>query len=290
MPKKDNTHYFGYHLSVSGGMLKQIKNASEHEYKPNAFQVFTQSPKCFTTKNIDAKSAQKMKDHLEKNSTYLVVHAPFILNMAKNEIPDPKVFNCAISNVQNAHDIGASGAIFHVGKKLDMKIDDALKNMENFVRQTIKEIRKKELKAYFILETGAGQGSEMCCDIKDLGAFYKKFSDEEKEYFRLCVDTCHVFAAGYNLKTKQNVNEFIELWENHIGWKWVEVIHLNDSKKDCNCKVDRHEDLKKGCIWKETDGLEHFVSEMKKRNIPLVLETLGLEGEDLTKQLKMIKD
>lgn len=289
MPKQKDTHYFGYHLSTTGGMLKQIKKAYEHELKPNSFQVFTQSPKSYKEKKIDDKACIKCKEYLEKNNIYLVVHAPFILNIAKNKVPDPKVFSCVISNIKSAHDISASGAIFHVGKHLNCNLNDCLNNMENFVREVIKEIKNQKLNSYFILETGAGQGTEMCCDIIELCNFYKRFTEDEKQHFRLCVDTCHVFAAGYNLKTKQNVKDFITLWEENIGWKYVEVIHLNDSKKDCCCKVDRHEDLKKGCIWKESDGLEYFVSEMKNKNIPLILETLGLEGEDLKKQIDMIK-
>jgi Mimiviridae putative endonuclease 4 len=289
MPKKSNIHYFGHHVSIEGGILKQIQNAFNHSVTPNAFQIFIQSPRFIQEKSPSATICKECNDYLNKKNIYLVIHAPYTLNMAKYATPNQKVFNCAIANLKGAHDIGASGAIFHVGKSLDQDINDALDNMENFVHQTIKKIKQEKMNSYFILETGAGQGSEMCCDIEQLGKFFNRFSDDEKKHFKFCVDTCHVFAAGYNLKTKKDVDKFLILWEKQIGWKYVELIHLNDSKKDCCCKVDRHENLKEGYIWKNSDGLNHFVSKMKEKNIPLILETPDLDGSSLTNQLNIIK-
>jgi len=288
----DKKYCFGHNVSIAnGGLCKNLKSAHSHQCKPNAFQVFVQNAQSFRTSPIKDYIAKECKEYIKESGIYLVVHSPFILNMSKCNPPDPGTFNCAYENIKAAHQIGASGTIFHVGKSLKMDLDEALDNMENFIRKIIKKMKEDNIKSYFILETGAGQGTEVCCDIKDLAKFFKRFSKDEKKHFRFCVDTCHVFASGYNLKKKDDVKEFLKLWKHEIGWRYVDVIHLNDSKKDCACKVDRHENLKEGFIWKdkESNGLKYFIKKMKEKCIPVVLETPDLEGESLTRQLNLIK-
>ena len=107
-------------------------------------------------------------------------------------------------------------------------------------------------------------------------SFWSSFFLEEKqqENLSVCIDTCHVFSAGYSLKSKFDAEQFIATIDTYIGWKNVSVIHLNDSKKDCGCHVDRHENLCKGCIGKDDEtGLQFFVKYCFNKNIPLILET-----------------
>ena len=110
--------------------------------------------------------------------------------------------------------------------------------------------------------------------MEDLGKFYHRFNDKQKVNLKICIDTCHVFSAGYSLKSESDALIFIELIESSIGWSNVILIHLNDSKKDCGCHVDRHENLCMGCIGKENEnGLCTFVNHCYGLKIPLILET-----------------
>jgi len=135
------------------------------------------------------------------------------------------------------------------------------------------------------LETGAGCGTECLTKIEDLGAFYHSFDEKVRERMRICIDTCHVFSAGYDLRNEECSREFVELVGKHIGWENIALIHLNDSKCLVGSCKDRHENLLKGHISKEcSSGLEFFVKFCYEKRIPIVMETPVLEGVDSRKE------
>jgi deoxyribonuclease-4 len=104
----------------------------------------------------------------------------------------------------------------------------------------------------------------------------------------LCIDTCHAFASGYNLSDKTGLAEFVEEIKAHAGIDAVKVIHLNDSKKDYNSKVDRHEHIGEGRIGKE--GLKRFLNHPVLKAIPLILETPKKSDQDDARNLRVVKD
>ena len=125
-----------------------------------------------------------------------------------------------------------------------------------------------------LIETGAGQGTQICTTIKEIAKFYKKFNKLPKDYrdrIGLCFDTCHMFASGYDLTTPDKIDQLINQWDELIGWENVKLIHLNDSKNPLGSKVDRHASIGSGQIGKE--GLGYFYQQMYLRKIPVVLET-----------------
>ena len=131
------------------------------------------------------------------------------------------------------------------------------------------------MRTKIILETSTGQGTELLSNLDEFADFYNKFTDDEKNYLKICIDTCHVFSAGYSLKSKTDVQKYIKIVEKYIGWNNVILIHLNDSKKDCGCGVDRHENLCKGCIGKDDDsGFKFFVKHCINKNIPIPLSSV----------------
>ena len=102
---------------------------------------------------------------------------------------------------------------------------------------------------YFIIETSSGQGSETLTKLEDLAHFINKFKNTKYENrIKLCIDTCHIFAAGYDIRDKNKFNEFIKLFDKLIGLDKVILVHLNDSKEDLNSHKDRHESIGKGKI------------------------------------------
>jgi deoxyribonuclease-4 len=173
-----------------------------------------------------------------------------------------------------AEKVGAVGSVFHVGKHLKQSVEEGIENMYQFISTVIEQLQNVNSKSIYILETCAACGTELLSDLKDFGQFYHRFTEKQKENLKICIDTCHVFSAGYSLKSESDAIHFTEIVENHIGWKNVILIHLNDSKKDCGCHVDRHENLCMGCIGKEDDsGFRFFVKYCYSLKIPLVLET-----------------
>ena len=112
-------------------------------------------------------------------------------------------------------------------------------------------MRKNKLNVKIILETAAGQGTELLTNIYNLINFYEKFSNEEKEILKICIDTCHIYSAGHDIREEEQVELFIKILKKGIGMKNIALIHLNDSKREFNSHVDRHEKLGKGTIGLE---------------------------------------
>ena len=220
--------------------------------------------------NISREEIESCKNYVTQNDIFLVIHSSYLINIASLKDSEYKM-NTALDDLNTSVQMGGIGAIFHVGKSIDLPINEALDNMKQFISTVLSKMNSDTL---FILETGAGCGTELCTNLYDLGEFYQRFSEIEKEKIKFCIDTCHVFSAGYDLSTKETALAFIEVVEETLSWDKVALIHLNDSKRECNCGVDRHENLCKGFIGSESEeGFQVLVHFCYHKKIPLILET-----------------
>ena len=147
---------------------------------------------------------------------------------------------------------------------------------------------KKYKDVLILLETSTGQGTELCWRMEDLAYFYKKFSKNEnkelKDRIKLCVDTCHIFSAGYNIRTKGDVKRYLEAFEELIGIRYIKLIHLNDCKVSIGAQKDRHDNIDKGYIG--FTGLKIFFDYFRNLGIPIVLET---PDYGYRKEIKLLK-
>lgn len=263
----------GFHVPL---IKKSFKKSIEEPYKRcniKAFQIFLRNPRQLKIVQYNEETAEECKKYVEENNLFLVSHATYLLNSATREKWNEKI-ESAMNDLIYAEKVGAIGSVFHVGKHLKQTVEDGTNIMFEFISTVIEELEKINCSSIYILETSASQGSELLSDLEDFGKFYQRFTDKQKEHLKICIDTCHVFAAGYSLKNENDAYIFIETVENNIGWKNVVVIHLNDSKKDVGCCVDRHENLCIGCIGQYDDsGFRTIVKHCYDLNIPLILET-----------------
>jgi deoxyribonuclease-4 len=280
----------GYHVPI---IKKSFKKSIEEPHKIshiNAFQLFVRNPRQLKLVEYKEKEAEECKKYVKDNNLFLVSHATYLLNSATKDNWEHKI-KSALNDLIYSEKIGAVGSVFHVGKHLKQTVNEGTSNMFEFISTVIEELQKINSNSIYILETCAACGTELLSDLKDFGNFYHKFTENQKKNLKVCIDTCHVFSAGYSLKNASESLKFIEIVEKYIGWNNVIVIHLNDSKKDCGCGVDRHENLCKGCIGKDDDsGFKIFVNHCIKKNIPLILETphddhnmYQIYGEELEK-------
>lgn len=150
----------------------------------------------------------------------------------------------------------------------------------------IKAALSKTTKSIIIFETGAGQGKEICTSLFDLGDLRNRFTESEKSRIKFCIDTCHIFAAGYDIGDEHYVEMLDELIETCLGWNNVIAIHLNDSKCKLNSRKDRHADIGSGMI--KLKGFKKFIKICAKRNIPMCLET-PCDTIDHIKQINLVK-
>ena len=202
----------------------------------------------------------------------VVVHSTYLINLARKWDEYSWWIKNLILEIQYANMIGAFGVVIHLGKKLNLSIEEAYNNMYTAIIYILNKTMSLD-NVSLILETSSGQGSELCYNLNDLSHFYKKFSINKNIYKRIniCIDSCHIYSAGYDISSKSKVKNFLEEFNKLIGLKNVILIHLNDSKTKLGSLRDRHEGIGKGNI--NIKGLIHFFKFFRKNNLNIILET-----------------
>lgn len=216
---------------------------------------------------------KKIKYLLIKYNLKCIVHASYSINLAKTWDEYSWWIVQFIIEIENASRLGANLIVVHLGKQMDLTKEEAYNNMYSALLYVHEETKQYNIK--ILLETSTGQGSELCFRMEDFAHFFKKLSRHPNKIinkrFGVCLDTCHIFAAGYDIRTKENVKIFLDSFEELIGIKNINLIHLNDSKNNIGSMIDRHENIDAGYIKQK--GLKSIIKYFKKNNIPIVLET-----------------
>lgn len=233
---------------------------------------------------IDKKS--NLKKILQKYHLKLIIHGPFTINIANDIDVEFWKAKRVLVEIYTAIYNGASGIVFHMGRLVDKPKEVGFRNMYkllNYICPKVEEM-KKGFKIY--LETTSGQGNELCYKMDDLGIFYKMIKNNKKmENVLICLDTCHLFTAGYDLRTIDEVDNFLLLFDTLVGIKNVGLIHMNDSVEAFNSKRDHHAGIGEGFIG--LIGLKHFYEKFKKLHVPIILETpLG----NYEREIKLLDD
>ena len=199
------------------------------------------------------------------------VHASYTINLAQDWDYHSWWLKIFILEIKNASIIGAKGIVVHLGKQLKMSNEQAMNNMYTSLDYVISKTYKYNVE--ILLESSTGQGSEMYYNLDDFGFFLKKILKLKKYKNKLgvCIDTCHVYSAGYDLKGKNNISDFIQKLDTSIGLKHIKLIHLNDSKNDLGSKIDRHSNFTDGFIGLKS--IKMLANVFKNLNIPIILET-----------------
>jgi len=204
-----------------------------------------------------------------------IVHASYTINIAKMwDKYSPHVLQF-ISEIQMAHTLNALGIVIHLGKQLDLSLQDAYNNMLSVLLYIHEQTANIPIDIY--IETSTGQGSEMCNKIEDLAYFYKKIIRHKNKAFskrfKLCLDTCHIFNAGYDITSKNKILDFLDIFEELIGIRYIALIHLNDAKNKMGSNIDRHENISTGFGHIGKSGIKFIARYFNKLNIPIILET-----------------
>lgn len=270
MNNKTNSLFFGLHIDSSP---KNICN-NILIYKE---LINTKNPVIQLFLNIDKKYANTYREFasiLKKNNINVIVHASYTINIAQKWDEYSWWINQLILEINLASKIGAKFIVLHLGKSLDMDLNVALNNMYTslvYVANKLNNIDDIKI----LLETSSGQGSEMCLKLEDLSRFINKLlvhkNKKISEKFGICIDTCHIFSAGYDINTHNDVLKYIKHFDKYIGIKNLKVLHLNNSKTELNSNKDRHDNLSHGHI--RLEGLTEFIKLCFKLDVPIILET-----------------
>lgn len=266
----------GYGISLPTNYKKDIPDYSieNNQIIKNLSKNFNSVQIMFTKNNLTKDEIKNINNTL-KNYKNIYVHASYQINMGADLLPSKTdLYNTGIEILLNeiyyATKINAKGIVLHTGKNVQKKYDDnyIYNNMVKFIIELFNKIKTKKYKIDILIETPAGQGGEMLSNIQDLIDFITSFKNL---YFyknlNLCIDTCHIFQAGYDLNN-DNIIKNLHLILKPVFNK-IKLIHLNDSYHQVGQNIDRHEQIGYGKI--NINKLMKFVIKFKK--ISFILET-----------------
>ena len=257
----------GCHVSASGSIDKAVDNAVERNC--SAFQIFTRSPRSWHAKEltkevIDAFKSKLKASKIDRFAT--CAHMPYLPNLAtpKNDAFEKSV-NTLISEVERCAQLGIPYLVTHLGSHLGTGEEAGIKKLV----EGLTKAGQTKNDVMILLENTAGQKNSVGSDFKQLGEIFKQLKPGKK--FGVCLDTCHAFVAGYDLRTADKVKETFKEFDKHVGIENLKILHLNDARGELGCNLDRHYHLGLGGIGEE--GITSVVKFANKKKIPIILET-----------------
>lgn len=267
----------GAHMSIAGGYYRAVELARQAGC--DCVQLFTKNSNQWRAKKITEQEAARFKSTLaELQISRPIAHSSYLLNLATpEETLWRKSVEALVVEMERAEQLGLDAVVLHPGA---FTTADEEAGIENVIRGLDAMQRATDgIRCRCLLETTAGQGTTLGWRFEQLAAMLRGAVGSER--LGVCLDTCHLFAAGYPLGTADEYEETMRALDKTIGFKRIKAIHLNDSKRELGSRVDRHEHIGRGQL-----GLEPFrllLNDPRFRHVPMYLETpKGMEnGEDL---------
>lgn len=261
-------------MSVAGGLPFAVARAQIHRCE--TFQIFTKNASQWRARPLPPQEIAAFREAVKQTGAHPVVsHASYLINIATTN-PALRAQSLAAlgEEIDRAEALGLLGVVLHPGARMTTPEDQAIALVVSALEQVIKE--RPRGKTMVLLEHTAGQGSAMGASFEQIAAMLDGVRNKER--LGVCLDTCHLLASGYDLCSEDGYRQTFEHFEKLIGFDRLQVFHLNDSKKPCLSRVDRHEHIGKGCI-----GLEPFrrlLNDRRFAHLPMIIETEKTEWRD----------
>ena len=276
--------FVGAHVSASGGVDNAPLNAMKIGAK--AFALFTKNQRQWVAKPLEPKMIESFKTNLEKSGIlpkHVLPHDSYLINLGHPEVEKLEKSRAAfIDELERCEQLGLELLNFHPGSHLvkvpkkDLAYDDKIMEAELTCLDVIAESMNlaieatKSMNVKLVIENTAGQGTNLGYKFEHLGHIINKI--EDKSRVGICLDTCHTFTGGYDLRTREAYDKTMDEFERLVGFKYLSAMHINDSKPKLGSRVDRHHSLGEGEIgW---DTFKFIMNDKRMNDIPLVLETI----------------
>ncbi|MCI0407240.1 MAG: deoxyribonuclease IV [Acidobacteria bacterium] len=257
----------GAHMSIAGGIdLAPIRGK---EIGCQTIQLFTKSSNQWRARPLLPDEIERYQANLRAAEIApAVAHDSYLINLAST---DPELHRKSMAafleELERAEALGIPYLVTHPGAHMGAGDESGLRQVVNSLRELLKQT--KGYRVQVVIETTAGQGTSLGYRFEQIAALLDQIGLPERT--GVCLDTCHVFAAGYDIRTPEGYANVLGAFDTVVGISHLRVIHLNDSKKELGCRVDRHEHIGKGAI-----GLEAFrcvLTDPRLRGVPMILET-----------------
>lgn len=260
--------YIGAHVAVDGGVASAPLNA--RQIGAGAFALFTRNPSRWKSEPLLPADIEAFKRNCADcgyTPDRILPHDSYLINLGAK---DPKKLFMSraafLDEMQRCEQLGLTMLNFHPGSHLnEMTEEECLDRIASSINKTL--AATSGVKA--VIENTAGQGSNLGYSFEQLARIVSLIDDKER--VGICIDSCHAFAAGYDLSTPDGYNQMWQHFDQTIGLQYLSAMHLNDSKKGLGSHVDRHESLGLGAIGKPF--FEMLMADPRLNNIPLILET-----------------
>jgi deoxyribonuclease-4 len=258
----------GAHISAGGGVENAPLNAKE--IGGDAFAFFTKNQRQWKSSPLSEKSIKLFKESCKKlnfDPNFILPHDTYLINMGS---PDSEIRRKSeeafLDELKRCEQLGLKMLNFHPGShRGEMSEEKCL----DLIAESVNRCLKKTKDVVAVIENTAGQGGSVGKNFEQIKYLIEKVDDKKR--VGVCLDTCHLFAAGYDLRTKKEYEKTIERFDRVIGLSYLKGWHLNDAKSELGSSVDRHESLGKGNIG--TDVFKFIVQDKRFEDIPLILET-----------------
>lgn len=274
--------FIGAHVSAAGGVFNAPKNAQQ--IGANAFALFTKNQRRWQAKPLDPEHIRKFKAACQRykiQMEHVLPHDSYLINLGHPESDAlQKSRDAFLDEMQRCEQLGLQLLNFHPGSHLKKISEQACLSL---IAESINITLAQTSSVKAVIENTAGQGSNLGFRFEQLATIIEQV--EDKTRVGVCIDTCHTFAAGYDLRSAQATEDTFQAFSDIVGFEYLMGMHINDSKVPLGSRVDRHAPLGAGEIgWQ---CFEYIMKDKRFDNIPLVLETTDETlWADEIKQLK----
>ncbi|KZT02361.1 AP endonuclease [Laetiporus sulphureus 93-53] len=267
-PRAVNAWKIGPHVSGAGGVENTIVNAAA--VGANAFAVFVKSQRKWVSSPLTSESIASFKSRMKAfgySPSHILPHGSYLINLGNpDEEKREKSYQCFLDDLKRCEELGLHLYNFHPGSSVGRATTE---ESLSFIAECINRAHEETKAVVIILENMAGAGSVVGSHFSELGEIIKQV--ENKSRVGVCLDTCHTFAAGYDIRTKDGWNDTMTEFEREIGPQYLRGMHINDSKAALGSKKDRHQNIGLGELGLTT--FAHILSDPRTKDIPLILET-----------------
>ncbi|KAJ7041896.1 xylose isomerase-like protein [Mycena alexandri] len=266
----------GAHVSAAGGLENAIINAAA--IGANSFALFVKSQRKWTSPPLTESTISSFKAALIEHGyepRHILPHGSYLINLGNPDAEKrQKSYDCFLDDLKRCESLGLLLYNFHPGSS----VGQATSNESiSFIAGCINEAHKATESVVTVLENMAGAGNIIGGDFNHLAKIISEVDDKTR--IGVCLDTCHMFAAGYDLRTKEGWEKIVTDFDTIVGLSYLRGMHLNDSKTEHNSKKDRHENIGIGHIG--IQGFHHILNDPRFQDIPLILETPSFEKPEV---------
>ena len=274
----------GAHVSTAGGLHTAFGRAEE--MGAETIQIFASSPRAWKFRDLKPEVVTKFHEASEQTGIGPVfIHGSYLVNIAGAPDLVEKSVACLIRNMEVAAEIGAAGVVFHAGSHKGRGFDAVIGSATAALSEVLEASPEGPL---LLVENSAGMGAHLGASFEELGQMISRVGSDR---FKVCLDTEHCFAAGYDIADRHGIESAIDEFDKHIGLDRLVVVHANDAKVELGSGVDRHENIGDGHIGIE--GFEVIVGHDAFSDVPFILEVPGSDkkgpDKDNVDRLKSIR-